>query len=206
MGLILQLGMDGKLRKQWSMDEAKKHGITTRGWHTCNYVSTLPDSPNFFSSTYSTLPERLYFFSHVNMMSTSGDQEHISPAGESIPVRNRPCTRFHARVQPCGSLVLYIGPGDRLRSEFPGSVPLFPVSTPHQPTKQRHSLPCFLPFLLHIARRNSSRECFLLLRSFDVAFFHQFSCLFSPRRNITREATDAQHHGTSSNHVSQARD
>jgi hypothetical protein len=30
--------------------------------------------------------------------------------------------------------------------------------------------------------------------------------LFSPGRNITREATDAQHHGTSSNHVSEARD
>jgi hypothetical protein len=93
MGLILQLGMDGKLRKQWSMDEAKEHGIATCGRHTCNYVSTLPDSPIFFSSTYSALPERLYFFPHVNMMSMSGDQEHISPAGESILVRNRPCTR-----------------------------------------------------------------------------------------------------------------
>ena len=140
------------------------------------------------------------------MMSMSGEQEHISPAGESILVRNRPRSRSHARVRPRGSFVLYIGPDDRLRSEFPGSVPLFPLSAPHQPTKQHHSLPFFLPFLLHIARRNSSRECLFLLRSFDVAFFHQFSCLFSPGRNITREATDAQHHGTSSNHVSEARD
>jgi hypothetical protein len=140
------------------------------------------------------------------MMSMPGDQEHISPAGERILVHNRPCTRSprtrSASWWPC----TVHRPWRSVTFRVPGFGSPFPcVNTTS--ADQTTSFSSLFPSLF-VADRSEKFQPRVPL-ALDVVrcgFFHQFSCLFSPGRNITRGATGSQHHGTSSNHVSEGRD